>query len=81
MRILNFSFIYTFLWHSISFITVSFLYYKLFDQSIASKSFFFLTNITIPLCSLIALLGILQAEMYVGTCEFTDFYVMNSLSS
>ncbi|RIA80153.1 hypothetical protein C1645_839218 [Glomus cerebriforme] len=80
MRILNYSCIYTFLWHSVSLFTVSFLHYGLFNQPIASKSFFFLTNITIPLCLLIALVGILQAEIYPGTYEFVDFYAMNSLS-
>ncbi|GBC01444.1 hypothetical protein RclHR1_00420006 [Rhizophagus clarus] len=79
MRILNFSCIYVFLWHSISLITVSILHYILFNQPIASRSFFFLTNISIPLCFFIALIGILQAEFYPGTYEFIDFYPMNSL--
>ncbi|CAB4396413.1 unnamed protein product [Rhizophagus irregularis] len=79
MRILNFSCIYIFLWHSISLIIVSFLHYILFNQPIASKSFFFLTNISIPLSLLIALIGILQAEFYPGSYEFVDFYAMNSL--
>lgn len=79
MRILNFSCIYIFLWHSISLITVSFLHYILFNQPIVSKIFFFLTNISIPLSLLIALIGILQAEFYPGSYEFVDFYAMNSL--
>ncbi|CAB4413157.1 unnamed protein product [Rhizophagus irregularis] len=58
---------------------VSFLHYILFNQPIASKSFFFLTNISIPLSLLIALIGILQAEFYPGSYEFVDFYAMNSL--
>jgi hypothetical protein len=79
MRILNFSCIYIFLWHSISLITVSLLHYRLFNQPIASKLFFFLTNISIPFCFFIALVGILQAEFYPGTYEFVDFYAMNPL--
>ncbi|CAG8733113.1 10215_t:CDS:2, partial [Funneliformis mosseae] len=78
MRILNFTCIYTFLCYGVSLIMLAFLHYRLFKQPHISKSFFFLTNITTPLCMLVALAGILQAEIYPETYEFMGLNSNNS---
>ncbi|CAJ0841992.1 9823_t:CDS:2 [Entrophospora sp. SA101] len=72
MKILNYTCIYMFLCYGISLILLSIFYLKLFNQPIVSRIFFFFTNITTPLCSLIALVGILQAEIYPRSYKFMD---------